>query len=99
MRAEQLKQWASSNADSGQQAASARVKAVQVVESGDTQHVYLHTDLPHSDGKPPEQTANLFAVYEAWPNRPATAVRIGVFDADGHRVGTAGVPLPTPSAG
>ncbi|MDX2393780.1 hypothetical protein NJL88_27710 [Streptomyces sp. DK15] len=99
MRAEQLKQWASSNADSGQQAASTRVKAVQVVESGDTQHVYLHTDLPHSDGKPPEQTANLFAVYEAWPNRPATAVRIGVFDADGHRVGTAGVPLPTPSAG
>ncbi|MFZ3498464.1 hypothetical protein ACODT5_35435 [Streptomyces sp. 5.8] len=96
-RAAQLQQWASINAGSDPEAAVTHIKAVQVVESGDRQLVYLHTDLPHAEnGEPPEQTAGLFAVYEAWPNRPATAVQIGAFDADGHRVGTAGVPATTP---
>ncbi|MCX5009547.1 hypothetical protein OG765_00835 [Streptomyces sp. NBC_00555] len=97
VRAAQLQQWASINAETGPKAAVTHIKAVQVVQSGETQLVYLHTDLPHAEGgKPPEQTADLLAVYEAWPNRPATAVRIGAFDADGHRVGTAGIPAPTP---
>ncbi|MFD3776596.1 hypothetical protein [Streptomyces sp. NPDC058612] len=97
VRAAQLQQWASINAEAGPKAAAIRIKAVQVGQSGETQLVHLHTDLPHTrNGKPPEQTAELLAVYEAWPNRPATALRIGVFDADGHRVGTTGIPAPTP---
>ncbi|WP_412076003.1 hypothetical protein ACLF6K_09370 [Streptomyces xanthophaeus] len=97
VRASQLRDWASVNAEPPLKAATAHIKAVQIVEAGDQQLVYLHTDLPHTGSdKPPQQTADLLAVYEAWPNRPATAVRVGAFDGDGHRVGTAGVPAPTP---
>ncbi|WP_329376755.1 hypothetical protein OG625_04525 [Streptomyces sp. NBC_01351] len=98
VRAVQLRQWTAVNGAGGRTAAAVtHIQAVQVVESGDEHLVYLHTDLPHTDdGGPPEQIADLLAVYEAWPNRPAMAVRIGAFDADGHRVGTAGIPAPTP---
>ncbi|MGW7059949.1 hypothetical protein ACWGHM_15715 [Streptomyces sp. NPDC054904] len=95
-----MRQWAASNAVSGPKNAAAHIKAVQIVEAGDTQQVFLHTDLPHAeDGKPPTVTGDLLAVYEHWPSRPTTAVRVGAFDADGHRVGTAGIPAPTPAAG
>ncbi|MDX2395023.1 MULTISPECIES: hypothetical protein [unclassified Streptomyces] len=49
-----MRQWAASNADGGPKNAAAHIKTVQIVEAGDTQQVFLHTDLPHAeDGKPP----------------------------------------------
>ncbi|WP_405980223.1 hypothetical protein [Streptomyces sp. NBC_00158] len=97
VRAGAFKEWAATHSEGGQKDVATHVKAVQVVESGDAQLVYLHTDLPPAEGdKPHARTADLLAVYEAWPQRPATAFRIGAFDAKGHRLGTAGVPAPTP---
>ncbi|MFJ8166200.1 hypothetical protein ACIRBY_35500 [Streptomyces sp. NPDC096136] len=91
-RAAAFAEWAGGTAHAEWAGAVARVKAVQVVEAGDEQHVHLHTTLPRAEGGvPPAGTAEVLAAYGEWPQRPAGAVLVGVFDGDGGRVGSAGV--------
>lgn len=85
---ELFKTWAGS-ANNPDWAVVSRVKAVQRVVEGDAAYAYVHTDLTPAKGDADMQARAIGEAYAQWPQRATDAVRIGVFDAEGKRVGRA----------
>ena len=63
------------------------VKAVRRVVEGDAVYAYIHTDLNPKEDHPDMQAQAIGEAYTQWPQRATDAVRIGVFDAQGKRMG------------
>ncbi|MBT2488155.1 hypothetical protein J7E96_06370 [Streptomyces sp. ISL-96] len=85
---ELFKTWAASENSSDWSVVS-HVKAVQRVVEGDAVYAYIHTDLNPKKGDPDMQAQAIGEAYTQWPQRATDAVRIGVFDAQGKRMGRA----------
>ncbi|MFD9366355.1 hypothetical protein ACFWA6_01425 [Streptomyces sp. NPDC060020] len=85
---ELFRTWAASDNNPDRSVVS-HVKAVQRVVEGDAVYAYIHTDLTAKKDDPDVQARAIGEAYGQWPRRAADAVRIGVFDAQGKRVGRA----------
>ncbi|MFD9409775.1 hypothetical protein ACFWBN_22550 [Streptomyces sp. NPDC059989] len=85
---ELFKTWAASENSSDWSVVS-HVKAVQRVVEGDAVYAYIHTDLNPKKDDPDMQAQAIGEAYTQWPQRATDAVRIGVFDAQGKRMGRA----------
>lgn len=85
---ELFKAWAASENNPDWSVVS-HVKAVQRVVEGDAVYAYIHTDLNPKEEDPDMQAQAIGEAYTQWPQRATDAVRIGVFDAQGKRMGRA----------
>ncbi|MFE9929653.1 hypothetical protein [Streptomyces sp. NPDC005533] len=63
------------------------VKAVQRLVEGDVVYAYIHTDLNPKEEDTDTQARAIGEAYTQWPQHATDAVRIGVFDAQGKRMG------------
>ncbi|MFD6887660.1 hypothetical protein [Streptomyces sp. NPDC059957] len=85
---EPFKTWAASENNPDWSVVS-HVKAVQRVVEGEAAYVYIHTDLDSEKDDPGVQAQVIGGAYAKWPQRVTDAVRIGVFDVQGKRMGRA----------
>ncbi|WP_405436396.1 hypothetical protein OG373_05805 [Streptomyces avidinii] len=85
---ELFKAWAAAENNSDWSVVS-HVKAVQRVVEGDAVYAYVHTDLNPKKDDPDMQAQAIGEAYTQWPQRATDAVWIGVFHAQGKRMGRA----------
>ncbi|MFD3806488.1 hypothetical protein ACFWSF_18440 [Streptomyces sp. NPDC058611] len=89
---ELFKAWAGASGKPGWDAVD-HVTAVQRVVEGDNEHVYafiyVHTSLDLKKDDLDAQVQAISEAYTQWPQRSMDVVRIGVFDAQGKRMGRA----------